>query len=220
MIQSPSIPHLSPNGNLENSQAKFSKWISLDVLIDENEIQSLFENLSPLFLLTMQNLSPKTPFLLELGKFLKVYQTYISLLKNGEHPILKDFKKVFYLFLSANLDDLYIRSIGADKEALIFNTPLIEVRPISLTLSSVDQSIRSMPVHPNGILWGLRFSFPQMIQKAGTHDIEQIDFQKHPNGILFGASAQVDVHGLIATTSDISNTDFMNGNVVARKRTK
>ncbi len=34
----------------------------------------------------------------------------------------------------------------------------------------------------------------------------------NPNGILFGASAQVDVHGLIATTSDISNTDFMNGN--------
>ena len=34
----------------------------------------------------------------------------------------------------------------------------------------------------------------------------------NPNGILFGNSAQVDVHGLIATTSDISNTDFMNGN--------
>ncbi len=34
----------------------------------------------------------------------------------------------------------------------------------------------------------------------------------NPNGILFGNSAQIDVHSLIATTSDISNTDFMNGN--------
>ena len=34
----------------------------------------------------------------------------------------------------------------------------------------------------------------------------------NPNGILFGSSAQVDVHGLLATTSDISNADFLNGN--------
>jgi filamentous hemagglutinin family protein len=32
------------------------------------------------------------------------------------------------------------------------------------------------------------------------------------NGILFGSNAQVDVNGLIATTSDISNSDFLNGN--------
>ncbi len=34
----------------------------------------------------------------------------------------------------------------------------------------------------------------------------------NPNGVLFGANSQVDVNGLIATTSNISNTDFLNGN--------
>ncbi|MBT3508337.1 MAG: filamentous hemagglutinin N-terminal domain-containing protein [Nitrospina sp.] len=34
----------------------------------------------------------------------------------------------------------------------------------------------------------------------------------NPNGVLFGSNAQVDVNGLIATTSNISNTDFLNGN--------
>ena len=33
----------------------------------------------------------------------------------------------------------------------------------------------------------------------------------NPNGVLFSKSAQVDVGGLIATTHDISNQDFMNG---------
>ena len=31
------------------------------------------------------------------------------------------------------------------------------------------------------------------------------------NGILFGNGAEIDVHGLVATTSDISNTNFKNG---------
>ena len=59
------------------------------------------------------------------------------------------------------------------------------MKPICLALSQVDQSIRPAPISPNGILWGLSFSFPQIIQKAKTIDIEQIDFQKNENGSLF-----------------------------------
>jgi filamentous hemagglutinin family protein len=34
----------------------------------------------------------------------------------------------------------------------------------------------------------------------------------NPNGILFGAGSRIDVHGLVATTSNISNENFMSGN--------
>ena len=34
----------------------------------------------------------------------------------------------------------------------------------------------------------------------------------NPNGILFGANSKIDVGGLIATTANISNENFMAGN--------
>jgi len=36
----------------------------------------------------------------------------------------------------------------------------------------------------------------------------------NPSGVVFGPTAQVDVHGVVATTSDILDSDFMNGNYV------
>jgi filamentous hemagglutinin family protein len=34
----------------------------------------------------------------------------------------------------------------------------------------------------------------------------------NPSGVVFGPTAQVDVHGIVATTSDILDSDFMSGN--------
>lgn len=180
-----SIPRLLECDHLNDYQAKFSKWISIEVLLDEIEIRLLLECLSPLFLLKTHKSIEESSFIFDKKDFVKEYTTYISQLKNGKVPEIKSFKKLFHFFLTANLQDLFIKPLSIDKEVLLFNCPLIEVKPICLSISQVDESIRAMPLSPNGILWGLSFSFPQIIQKATTIDIDQIDFQKNVNGIVF-----------------------------------
>ena len=70
----------------------------------------------------------------------------------------------------------------------------------------------------------VNFKLPQggvTLNRVTGNDVSQIFGQLtsngnlwliNPNGILFGNSAQVDVHGLLATTSNISNTDFLSNN--------
>ncbi len=182
MNQNHSIPHLS-NENL--LQARFSKWISIDLLIDPAEMGQLLDICTPIFLLTMQNINSENPFILAKEQFLQVYADYIHKLRQGLVPTYNDYKKVFHLFLSANLDQIFLKSLTVDKSTLVFNCPLIEVKPISLLVSKADHSIRSSPVTPDGILWGLRFSFPQLMQDAHSLETQKIDFQTHYNGLLF-----------------------------------
>jgi|GEM_PF-6022404 len=51
-------------------------------------------------------------------------------------------------------------------------------------------------------------------QLLGTLSSNGKVFLINPNGILFGAGAQVDVGGLVASTLDINNTDFLAGNML------
>ncbi len=182
MNPNPSIPLLTSDQTA--LQARFSRWISIDLLIDKQEMGDFLEQFHP-FLLTTQPTSESPSFILQTTEFLKTYTHYIDCLKNGSLPLLQDFKKKFYLFITSSLEEVYQKPLASDKKSLVFNAPLIEVKPICLSVSTVDDSVRVMPLNPKGILWGLRFSFPQMIQKANSCDIKQIDSKEYPTGELF-----------------------------------
>ena len=179
------IPHLSTDKDPQDFQARFSKWITIDLLIDEIEMKDLLSSISPTHLISPQNACPKTPFLMNEKKLIETYSSYILELKSQNLPSFDSFKKFFYLMIAASLEGLFIRNVGRDKKALTINSPLIEVKPISLIVSSIDRSIRTSAVNPEGILWGLSLSFPQIMQDPKTLESIQINFQKHPTGVLF-----------------------------------
>lgn len=163
----------------------FSKWITFDLLVDPFEIKNLLDTLSPVHLISLQNAQPETPFLMTQDQFLEVYSYYISQLQSQKTPSLESFKKAFYLMISSSFDKIFIRKLENGKEFLVTAKPLIEVKPISLVFSQVDQSLRAAPYHPDGILWGLRFSFPQLMQNPSTLETEDIRKDNSLEAALF-----------------------------------
>ena len=92
----------------------------------------------------------------------------------------------------------------------ITNSPgaIINWRGFSINPGEITQFLQSSPA--SAILNRVTGTDPSQI--LGTLQSNGRVFLINPNGIVFGAGAVVDVQGLIASTLDISNNDFLNGN--------
>ncbi len=181
-----SIPLLPQTTNQQAAgNPNFSRWVSLDFLIDLDEMKAFLKELDPFHLLSSTPIQKEDPFYLSQEDFLDAYSYYISELKEGRIPELARYKFYFHLFLTTHLDGIFRRAVSEEKEILKIEIPTLLVRPICLNFSRVDQSIRVGPLNPEGILWGLQISFPQLIQKARSPEIEPIKPQNDPNAMLF-----------------------------------
>ncbi len=92
----------------------------------------------------------------------------------------------------------------------ITNSPgaIINWQGFSINPGEITQFLQSSPA--SAILNRVTGTDPSQI--LGTLQSNGRVFLINPNGIVFGAGAVVDVQGLIASTLDISNNDFLNGN--------
>lgn len=183
MNPNPSIPHLSPSLAAQASP-NFSKWLTIEMLVDVEEMQHLLKTCDPFFFISIYDSCPSTPHLMSQAQFLEYYSAYIADLKKGEIPPSTLLKK-FNLMLTPDLTGVYIRTLSNAKTTVAFTVPLIEVKPISLMFSQVDHSIYTSPVHPSGILWGIKISFPQIMQNAQTLETDKIQLHEQITGKLF-----------------------------------
>lgn len=175
------IPQLQKTDPLPN----FSRWVSLDFLLDLSEMEMLLKELEPSLLLSSTPMGKNNPFYLEKKTFLEAYSYYISKLKNQKIPEISRYKSLFYFFITQDLENIYRHEVIKGREVLKIYKPTLLVKPISLQYSKVDHSVRVGPLNPNGILWGLQVSFPQLMQEGGSPDIKTINPQVNENANLF-----------------------------------
>jgi hypothetical protein len=180
-----SIPLLPKTDSLLSSSPNYSRWASINFLIDDLEMQALFKELAPFHLLSSTPLDSDLPFYLKQEKFLEIYHYYIDSLRQGKIPDPKVYKFYFIFFISRSLTDIHRMQVLEGVEVLKIVKPTLLIKPICFQYSKMDHSLRVVPLNPEGILWGLQVSFPQLIQKANSNEIEPINPKIDENALVF-----------------------------------
>lgn len=185
MNPNPSIPLLSTEQSPKDIQSRFSKWISIDFLIDESEMASLFETLGSFELISPFSQHVENPHHLQKETFLKAFKEFSESLKKGVSPEYEDLKRFLFLMIMPSIEGIFLKPITDTKYALVFQNPYLEIKPITLTESLVDHTVRVAPLSKGQPWWGLRCSFPQIVQDSRTLKAAAISQNEHPLGQLF-----------------------------------
>lgn len=162
-----------------------SKWLSIQVLLELDELKSLFQALDPFYIFKVGVLCEIGQSEIDKDQFLAIYQDYIESLKNGELPDENSFKTAFSSILTVDTDHLYAIE-NQEKQLIRIAKPVIQLQSHRMDYSTFDHQFRPMVFGQETLFWGLQFSFPQITQDAVTKEIIKIkEDETFPNAFLF-----------------------------------
>lgn len=159
-------------------QLSVSKWTKLPLLISVEEMEDLFDSITPFSLYQVQKVTLPEEGVIPISTFLKEYGHYIDCLKRGEPPPLLSAP-----VMSAIAEALFAIPTTEGRQLYKPRLPVIQIQGHSMRYSSTDQSFRSQLFGADTISWGLQFSFPQIYEDSLTHEI--LTTRSLPNGLLF-----------------------------------
>lgn len=163
-----------------------SKWIKCPLLIDVEEMNALFNELSPFYIFQISGIIEIGKAEIPLESFLRVYEQYIEALKQGNMPSESSIRHIFSGILTTSSDHLRSVDIGNDKELVRVVKPVIQMQNHRLHYSEQDKQFHSMVLGSDSIMWGIQFSFPQFYQNPETKMPEKVEgSEQYPNTELF-----------------------------------
>jgi hypothetical protein len=163
-----------------------SKWLQVPILIDAEEIRSLFEALGEFQIFLISCICKPGEETITREQFLERYAEYISALQKGELPDDTHFRHYFSSAFTVSPDLLYALDVGEDQRLIRIAKPVIQLQMHRMDYSTADAKFRSMTFGEDTISWGIQFSYPQLFEDSETHEVHQVgksaDF---PNTQLF-----------------------------------
>jgi hypothetical protein len=105
-----------------------SKWLDVQVLMDEEEMKTLFEALPPFSLYYCGTVLPKDAEPLPHELFLQAYAEYIDVLKSGGIPDIAHCRKTFSPAMTVADDALYRVLAGPDKQIIRQCRPVVQLQ--------------------------------------------------------------------------------------------
>lgn len=163
-----------------------SKWLSVALLIDFTEMQSLFNALGNFQMFKVGSVVKKDSELDLRQNFLTHYKQYIDSLKKGNLPEEHIYKSLFAAVLTVDADHVYAMHVGEDGQLIRPLKPVVQMQSHSLDYSYADGKFRAMVFGQDSILWGVQFSYPQLFEDPQTHAVHKVDSSDlFPNTVLF-----------------------------------
>lgn len=165
-----------------------SKWLSVALLIDSDEMKSLFDALGDFLIFTVGTVVKKETGPVSHETFLSCYKDYIETLKSGRLPEDSTYRTLFASVLTVALDHVYAMHVGTDGQLIRISKPVVQLQAHNLDYSKADGKFRPMVFGKDSVLWGIQFSYPQLFEDPETHAVHKVDDNdQFPNTALFRA---------------------------------
>lgn len=161
-----------------------SKWLSCPMLIDEIEMEDLFEYIDPFEIFVASGLMPQGEGLILKNEFLDCYSHYIESLRKGVLPNDARMLRYFSTILTRYREALYAVHVDANRQMVKVDQPVVQLQMHRISLGA-DKKFRSMALGQDSIHWGIQFSYPQLYQNAEMQVITIRESSDFPNSAMF-----------------------------------
>ncbi|QZA59251.1 hypothetical protein [Candidatus Rhabdochlamydia porcellionis] len=163
-----------------------SKWIKVQVLLDQEEIVDLFKKLDPFYLIAVSKPVKKQNALLSQNDFLQAHLEYIQSLKKGKVAQDSCFREYFSCTMTRSKEVFYAMPVSEERFLIKPVLPVIQMQMHQFLFSSMDKIFYPMVLGQKTVSWGIQFSYPQFYQDPKTKEIIRvIKKDLFPNTELF-----------------------------------
>lgn len=163
-----------------------SKWIKVQILLDQEEIVELFKKLDPFYFVTVSKPVKEQNALLAQKDFLQAYLEYIQSLKKGKVVQDSYLRECFSCAMTRSKEVFYAMPVSEERLLIKPVLPVIQMQMHQFLFSSMDKVFYPMVLGQKTVSWGIQFSYPQFYQDPKTKEIVRvIKKDLFPNTELF-----------------------------------
>lgn len=163
-----------------------SKWIKVQILLDQEEIVDLLKKLEPFYLIAVSKPVKEQSALLSQNDFLQAHLKYIQSLKEGKVVQDSYFRECFSCAMTRSKEVFYAMPVSEERLLIKPILPIIQMQMHQFLFSSIERVFYPMVLGQKTVSWGIQFSYPQFYQDPKTKEITRV-IQKNsfPNTELF-----------------------------------
>jgi hypothetical protein len=145
----------------------------------------LFEFMGEFWIVQVSGLIPIGRELIDRETFLKVYQGYVTALKEGKELEDTRIRSYFSGVLTISPESLYTVKVKEDVCLVKVQHPVIQMQAHRFDYSLADNTFRSMVMGSSTIPWGIQFSYPHLCQDENFQVFTVREGTQFPNTSLF-----------------------------------